>query len=93
VIRGFVGYDSVRSTHFGKVAVWRVIYTEPAYRGKFTEIFLEILKFFQSQGYEHIESHLNHKMNHFYKRKLRSHNDLYVHFGKVTDYIERLGDN
>jgi len=92
VIQGFVGYDSVRSTHFGKVAVWRVIYTEPSCRGKFAEIFTKILKFFLSQGYEHIESHLNHKMNHFYRRKLKSQSDLYVHFGRVSDYIERLED-
>lgn len=90
VMVGFIAYDSVDTVHYGKIAVWRILYTDPEYRKNFGDTLKMVLEFFASRGYTHVETQCNYKVDNFYRRKLRSVPKQYIHFGKIDDYLRRL---
>ena len=87
---GFIGYDSVKTVNYGKIAIWRVLYTKPSHRNNFKDTLKIVLEFFASQGYSHVETQCNYKVDNFYRRALKSLPKQYVHFGKIEDYLRRL---
>jgi len=89
-IQGFIAYDEVETLQYGKVASWRILYTDPSVRKNFKTILKDMLDFFKSHGYAYVETQCNYKVDNFYQRKLKSRPIQYVHFGKIDDMLGRL---
>ena len=87
---GFFGYDVVPSDRFGKVAVIKLVYMFPEHRKTFKPVVLGIFKYLEEQGLEHIEMHLNRKINNWFRKHIGSMARIYVHFGETRDYLRRL---
>lgn len=90
-IVGFLGYDAVRSVVYGKIAVFKVLYMIPEVRRNFRNIMVMCFNFFKAQGYGHIESHVNKKINNWYRKRLGSNPEGYIHFGTTEGYLAALG--
>lgn len=90
IMVGFIAYDSVETVNYGKIAVWKILYTDPKYRKKFSSTLTMVLNFFKARGYTHVETQCNDKVDNFYRRRLKSVPKQYVHFGKIESYLRRL---
>lgn len=87
---GILGLDIVPSDVLGQVAVIKLIYIKPEFRGNFRGVALSIFQALYDQGIYHVELHTNRKISKWLRRYTKNYPVVYVHWGKVEEMLSKL---
>ncbi|MEM3062493.1 MAG: hypothetical protein QW303_02960 [Nitrososphaerota archaeon] len=87
---GILGLDIIPSEILGQVAVIKLIYIYPEYRGNFKAVAVCILEALENKGIKFVELHTNKKISKWLRYYAKSYPDIFIHFGEVTKLKETI---